>query len=174
MTRYQICLSHILQFEGGYVNDPQDKGGATKYGITEAVDDAYDKEHGIPDHPVYDIPIKEVEDIYKEKYWDKCRCFDIPSPLDLVVFDSAVQHGTSRASKWLQHCVGTFPDGIIGDKTIYALHGKVLNNRLQEIIENYINGRIAFYAQIIVNDPTQKKFSKGWKNRIDALQQIIK
>jgi len=174
MTRLDSCLQYVLQWEGGFVHDPQDRGGATNKGITQKTYNTYLTKQQLPLRSVEEIDDDEVTEIYKNEYWDKCHCADIPVPLDLIVFDSAVQHGVSRASKWLQHCVGSVPDGIIGTNTIYALHGKVLDKRLQDVMDNYLNGRISFYAQIIANDPTQKKFAKGWKNRIDALEHAIK
>ena len=174
MSRYVDCLNYILKWEGGYVNDPKDRGGATNKGITQKTYNAYLNKLQLPLQSVEYITDIEVEEIYIEDYWNKCHCFDILNPLDLIVFDSAVQHGVSRASKWLQNCVGVTPDGVIGEKTLYALHGKVLDKRLADVIDNYINGRISFYAQIIANDPSQKRFAKGWKNRMDALALAIK
>jgi len=156
------------------VNDPLDRGGATNKGITQKTYNAYLTKHQLPLRSVEDIDDDEVGEIYKQEYWDKCMCSDIPFPLDLIVFDSAIQHGVSRASKWLQNCVGSVPDGVVGINTIYSLHGKVLDKRIQDVIENYLNGRISFYAQIISNDPSQKKFANGWKNRMDALEHAIK
>lgn len=169
MNRYEECLEYILLKEGGYSNHPSDRGGATNKGVTQRTYNAYLTKHQLPLRSVEEIDSHEVSIIYQEEYWDKCRCSDIPFPLDLAVFDSAVQHGTTRASKWLQNCVGTSADGVVGDKTIYAVHDKVINKRLEDVLDNYINGRIAFYAQIIKNDPTQEKFAKGWKNRTDSL-----
>lgn len=174
MSRYTDCLIYVLRWEGGFVNDPSDRGGATNRGITQKTYNSYLTKNQLTLRSVEEIDDTEVAEIYKLEYWDKCHCSDIPTPLDLIVFDSAVQHGVSRASKWLQYCVGVPADGIVGNKTLYALHGKVLDKRLQDVIDNYLNGRISFYAQIIANDPTQKKFSNGWKNRMDALENAIK
>ena len=169
MSRYEYCLKYILKQEGGYTNDKVDRGGATNFGITQKTYNTYLSDNQLPLRSVEEIDSHEVSEIYKEEYWDKCRCSDIPYPLDLVVFDSAVQHGTTRASRWLQSCVGTSADGVVGDKTIYAVHDRVINKRLEDVLDNYINGRIAFYAQIIKNDSSQAKFAKGWKNRMDSL-----
>jgi len=174
MSRYEHCLKYILEREGGYSNNPLDRGGATNFGITQKTYNTYLTKHQLPLRSVEEIDSHEVSEIYKEEYWDKCRCSDIPFPLDLVVFDSAVQHGPTRASRWLQNCVGTSADGVVGDKTIYAVHDKVINKRLEDVLDNYINGRIAFYAQIIKNDSSQAKFAKGWKNRMDSLIREIR
>ena len=173
MNRIKYCLDYILKQEGGYSNNPNDKGGSTNFGITQKTYNTYLVSEQLPLRSVEEIDIHEVSEIYKRYYWDLCKCSEIPIPLDLIVFDSAVQHGVTRANQWLQRCVGTTPDGIVGEKTIYAVKDKALNKRLEAVIDCYINGRIAFYAQIIKNDPTQKMFSKGWKNRIDCLLREI-
>jgi lysozyme family protein len=174
MTRIADCLFYILEKEGGYSNNPSDKGGATNHGITQRVYNKYLTDCQLPLRSVEEIDMHEVSNIYQKEYWDKCKCSNIPIPLDIVVLDAAVQHGTSRASKWLQQCVGEVVDGIIGDKTLYALHTYVVAKRLQEIINKYLSLRTSFYSQIIKNDPTQKVFEKGWKNRMDSLVAYIK
>ena len=133
MSRFDECLKFILQREGGFVDDPSDRGGATNMGITEATDDAWDKAHGIAEHPVRTISHEEVADIYRSEYWDKCRCNDLPPRFDLLVFDSAVQHGVSRAVKWMQLITGSKTDGQCGEKTLYAVHEFVLDRRVPEL-----------------------------------------
>lgn len=174
MNRFEQCLKHILQFEGGYVNHPADRGNATNYGITQRVYNAWNALKGRTLESVERIDQGEVRDIYRERYWDACRCDDLPQPLDMVVFDTAIQHGVSRAIKWLQHCVLAAVDGIIGEHTLYQLHGYVINRRLDEVIDTYLNARTAFYARLIASDPIQQVFSKGWKNRMDALRLFIR
>lgn len=173
MTRFEQCLKHILQFEGGYVNHPADRGKATNYGITQHVYNSWNALKGRTLESVERIDQGEVRDIYKQRYWDACHCDDLPQPLDMVVFDSAIQHGVRRAIKWLQHCVLAAADGIIGENTLFNLHGFVIARRLDEVIENYLDGRTAFYAQLIAHDPIQQVFSQGWKNRITALEKFI-
>jgi lysozyme family protein len=167
------CLDYILKQEGGYSNHPFDRGGTTNKGITQRTYNAYLMSNQLPLRSVEEIDSYEVSEIYKKYFWDLCKCSELPVPLDLIVLDSAVQHGPARANKWLQRCVGEMSDGIIGDKTLYAVKDKVINKRLEDVIDNYINGRIAFYAQIIKNDPTQEMFAKNWKNRIDSLLREI-
>jgi len=172
--RQEECLKYILKQEGGYVNNPFDRGGATNYGITQKTYNTYLTRCQLPLRSVEEIDMHEVSMIYQQEYWDKCKCSDIPQPLDLIVMDSAVQHGVSRASKWLQQCVGVTVDGVIGKDSLYSLHNMVVSKRLKEVIDKYINLRLSFYTQIIRNDPTQGKFAKGWKNRMDSLINYIK
>lgn len=169
-NRYPDCLAFILRAEGGYVNDPADHGGATNQGITQRTYDEWQERHGLPTQSVRLISKDEVSSIYEGAYWNKCECANLPQPLDLVVFDSAVQHGTERASKWLQHLVCVAVDGVIGFKTLYAVNDYVMRNRLKTLVNDYMDARYAFYAGIIARDPTQKQFERGWKNRMVRLE----
>lgn len=170
-ARFAICLAWLTRpaIEGGYVDDPDDRGGATNHGVTQATYDRFRDAKNLARRPVREITMIEVADVYRIDYWDVCRCGDLPIPLDLVVFDSAVQHGTGRATKWLQQVVGTVPDGQCGPKTLYAVHDRALKHQLPDVIDGYLDIRSAFYARIVANDPSQRKFRAGWENRMNAL-----
>lgn len=172
-SRFDPCLKFVLDREGGYSDCHVDHGKATNLGITQAVYNSWNALKGLPLESVQDITDADARDIYKERYWIPCRCDDLPTPLDLVVFDSAVQHGVNRAVKWLQHCVMSNADGVIGENTLFALHGFVVAKRLPEVVENYMDARKTFYRNIIKNDPTQKFFENGWANRMSELQSAI-
>ena len=171
--RFEPCLKFVLDREGGYSDCHVDHGKATNKGITKAVYNSWNALKGLPLLSVHEITDADARDIYKERYWMPCRCDDLPTPLDMVVFDSAVQHGVNRAVKWLQHCVMANADGIIGENTLVAMHVMVLAKRLHEVVENYMDARKTFYKNIIANDPTQKFFEHGWANRMTALQAEI-
>ena len=170
MSRFSDCLHIVLRFEGGFVNDPLDHGGATNFGITQRVYDAHREQALLPPRSVELIEEHEVSQIYHQEFWDACRCDEVPQPLDLCIFDAAVQHGPRRAVKWLQNLVGAMPDGAFGDKTMYALNQQLLEHRLEVLVEDYMTARKAFYAGIIASDPTQQKFAKGWSNRVASLE----
>ncbi len=173
MGRFDECLKHILKSEGGYVDHPADRGQATNKGITQATFDSWNLARNLPIRPVREITDFEVNGIYRARYWNVCRCDDLPQGLDLVVFDSAVQHGPARAIKWLQYCVAVAVDGVCGDQTLFAVKQCVLDRRVNELIEDYMDGRAAFYQGIIARDPSQKVFQRGWANRMNTLQEAI-
>jgi lysozyme family protein len=173
MSRFDECLPHILKFEGGFVDDPADHGGATNKGITQTVYNDYRQSKGELTESVKDISDFEVSTIYRHEYWDKCQCDNLPVPLDLCVFDASVQHGASRAIKWLQLASGTPPDGLMGEHTLYAVQQFVVDHRTHELVDSYMNTRTAFYAGIIARDPTQQKFEHGWANRMNQLETAI-
>lgn len=174
-SRFAICLAWLTSssIEGGYVHDKDDRGGATNHGVTQATYDRFRDAKNFARQSVRNINLIEVADVYRIDYWDVCRCSDLPVPLDLVVFDSAVQHGAGRAIKWLQQIVGAVTDGQCGPKTLYAVHDRALRHQLPEVIDAYLDLREAFYARIIANDPSQRKFKDGWENRLNALADEI-
>jgi len=167
-------LKYVLQFEGGFVDDPTDHGGATNKGITQVVYDSFKVKNNRSLQSVKNIENGEVENIYKEEYWDICHCDGIRSPINLLVFDSAIQHGPQRAIKWLQSVLKTTIDGFCGDNTLYALNDLLFTSTVDNIIQQYIQIRENFYKKIIENDPSQKRFENGWKNRMTKLKEILK
>lgn len=111
MTAFDKALALILQHEGGYVNDPRDPGGETKYGISKR---AY------PGENIKDLAVDRAGELYKRDYWDKLRCDELPPAVAVVAFDIAVNQGPGAAVKILQEAVRATQDGILGPKTIEA------------------------------------------------------
>ena len=94
---FGTAMSFIAQHEwanrpdGALHIDPNDPGGATKYGIAQ-------KFH--PTVNVVTLTLPQAYAIYQSEYWNNCNCNHIPSGMDMCVFDAAVQHGVSRALVW--------------------------------------------------------------------------
>lgn len=86
---FQTSLSKVLQFEGGYVNDPNDPGGETNLGISKR---AY------PSLDISSLTPELVAPIYERDYWLAAKCDVLPSPLNFLVFDTAVNQGVSVAT----------------------------------------------------------------------------
>jgi len=112
------AILFVLRHEGGYANDPSDPGGETKYGISKK---AY------PDLDIKKLTVEDVHRIYVRDYWQRLSCDEMTPPVGLTVFDSAVNCGRDRASKWLQTSARALDcpvklDGIIGPKTLAAVH----------------------------------------------------
>jgi len=110
MDRATECIRWVIEvIEGGYSDDPKDTGGRTIYGIAEA------------HHPEAwrDGPPSKADAvaIYRQQYWDACRCDDLPTGMDLAVYDASVNHGVSRAVRWLQQACGAHVDGVFGPET---------------------------------------------------------
>lgn len=168
MARFDDCLAVTLGNEGGVSNNPNDHGGLTNMGVTQAVYDAYRTHNGLPLQPVNSISLPEASAIYLLNYWTPARCSFLTEPVDLCVFDTAVNSGAYRAARLLQQCVGTTQDGVIGSKTLAAAA------QIAPLIlaADYCNAREAFVRGIVANDSTQRVFLAGWLNRINHIRQI--
>ena len=92
MNEFDKALKFVLKWEGGYSNDPNDPGGETKYGISK---------RSYPHEDIKNMTLERAKKIYYENYWLKVGCDKLPFPLNIVVFDTAVNMGRSRAGKFL-------------------------------------------------------------------------
>jgi len=164
--RFASCLKLILQFEGGFVDDPADRGGRTNKGITQKTYNAWLVSHGKPEADVLNIPDADVAAIYKNRYWDVCHCDDLAAPLDVAVFDAAVNSGPARSTKWLQTALQLTSDGQIGPKTLAAIAACDAIDTTKKVIKL----RETFFNTIGVG--TQKKFLKGWLYRLGKLRKF--
>lgn len=172
--RFGECLDYILLAEGGYSNRKADRGGPTNYGVRQRTYDAWLTKHRHPIRHVKYIEMWEVRSIYDGEYWELVKCRLMSSPMDLVMFDSAVQHGPRLAAKMLQEMVGTTQDGKIGPKTLAALAAREQQLGRRGAIQAFIKIREAFYAQIIANDASQEENKRGWANRVRKLMVVVK
>lgn len=174
MSRLIECLVFVLEHEGGYSNNRADRGGATNRGITQATYDDWRTRNGMPRNPVVGISGAEVEAIYRTRYWLPVCADSLVPPLDLVLFDAAVQHGPGRAAKWLQRVVGARQDGAIGPQTLTATALLVERDGVDSVVEHFMQIREDFYQEIVANDPKQAVFERGWANRMIALQEAVR
>lgn len=163
------ALAHTLAFEGGWANNPNDPGGATMKGITHRTyahylgrDVSHDELRAIPD--------EHLAEIYRKRYWDACRCSDLPDGLDLAVFDTAVNAGPAQAARLLQRIVGVPADGTIGPKTMAAVNDYLTAHSLPALIAAYTEARHNFYRLL----PTYVHFGEGWRKRTDSVANLAK
>lgn len=111
MSNFDRAIAIVLAEEGGYVNDPRDPGGETKFGISK---------RQYPDIDIAALTLSDAKDIYRRDYWDVCKCDYLPWPLCLFVFDSAVNQGVGAAVRMLQRALDVPQDGILGLRTMAA------------------------------------------------------
>ena len=162
---FEDSLDHVLVHEGGYVDHPDDPGGATNKGVTIAVFREFYGESMTKDD-LRNITDEQVQHIYKTGYWDKCKCDDLPDGVDYVVFDQAVNSGAGRSAKWLQAAVGADVDGAIGPQTIAATNARDAN----QVINDMCDERLAFMKRI-KNGELWKTFGRGWQARVDGVRE---
>jgi len=150
-------LSDELVFEGNFVDDPQDPGGATDHGITLATLSHFLGRQATVEELKTMGPATERA-IYRSMFWNVIQGDQLPSGVDLVVFDMAVNGGPKEAGEMLQRCVGAEVDGQIGPKTLAALAGV----SARALISDYSEDRDAYYRGLR-NFP---RFGDGWLNRV--------
>lgn len=175
MSRFETCLKWLLgpDIEGGYSNHKADRGGATNFGVTQAVYDAYRSKRGRAKQSVAMIAYDEVSEIYRNSYWRPVFGDVLPNGVDLVVFDAAVNHGVVQASKFLQRALGVSDDGIVGQETVSAAHKDDISGMTQHVIADILDQRRDFYERLAEKDASQKVFLKGWLNRVAKLAKEV-
>jgi len=153
MKSFKEIIEKVLEHEGGYVNDPKDLGGETKYGITKRF---------YPDIDIKNLTIEQATEIYKKDYWDKNKVESLPQNLWHIYFDMCVNMGKRTAVKVLQRAAvnkgkNIEVDGGLGPMTIGALKGVELD-RVRAF-------RVKYYVDLITAKPEQEKFFLGWFRR---------
>ena len=165
MAKAELLKPFILRWEGGFVDDPLDRGGATNKGITIGTfRNFYGNDATV--EQLKNITDEQWLHIFKSGYWDKWKADDIKnqSIADIVV-DWAWASGTITSIKQVQEILGVAVDGIVGNDTLTAI-----NTEYQRSLFDKIHSRrIEFVENIVKRNPSQSRFLKGWKNRINSL-----
>jgi len=168
-NRLGTSLKFTLRWEGGYVNHPDDPGGATNKGVTKNVYDTYRTSKGQPVQDVRKITDAEVHDIYENGYWMRAKCPTLATDIDTVQFDTAVNMGVGRAIKFIQKSTGCPADGAWGPVTAAAVAACDPGATLKA----YCDTREAFYKGLVKRRPNMKVFMKGWMNRLNDLRGFV-
>jgi len=178
VNRFDYCLAFVLRAEGGFSNHRADRGGTTNHGVTQKTYDTFRRNAGLSLRSVKLITSDEVRGVYRTMYWNVAKCGVLPPPLDLYVFDFAVNSGPGRAVKTLQGLLGVGADGALGPVSIAALQEDVAAGRLPELCNNYLAARLDFYLDVAdgaddildMDTDEQAVFLQGWRNRIEHLR----
>lgn len=163
-SSFDSAIKFTLSWEGGYVNDPHDPGGETKYGISKR---AY------PNLNIKDLSLEEAKIIYRNDYWNKIQGDVLPEKLAIAAFDFAVNSGVGAAKKILQELAGVPVDGKIGPETLVAIQRKADDLGELTLAVKLIERRLRLYTNIVMKNNTQLKFFPGWINRLFALLYFI-
>ena len=164
-TRFEKAFEDVVGIEGGYSDNPNDKGGKTKYGITEAVARAF----GYKGH-MRDLPLPVAKEIYQKKFWSPFFDELKSELLAFHLFDATVNHGYGNMSKILQRAINALHpgdplkvDGFAG-KVTFDLAKKTNQERVFYLFNAY---RAKFYLDLIEKRPSDEEFVFGWlKNRV--------
>lgn len=153
-TTFQLIIEDVLEHEGGYVNDPRDKGGETKFGISK---------RWFPEVDIKNLTKQEAIRLYYDHYWKPSRAYELPEELRATYFDMCVNMGQTQAVKILQKAINSKISGIIdidgkiGPKTIQS-SAMLEKGRLQAY-------RCLYYANLVKKEPSQERFYYGWFKR---------
>lgn len=169
-------IAFVLDQEGGWGNDPNDSGGETVFGISRnnwpkwdgwSLVDALKGTPGFPDN-VNQNPalLISAKNFYQKEFWQACQCDSLPWPIDLCVFDTAVNEGIGEAGRILQILVEVTADGDIGDVTITATFKK------PPTAKRYLMKRLTAYTRVIMAKPNDMVFADDWHKRVLDLFQV--
>ena len=140
---FDEAMDYIFDVEGGYVNHPNDPGGATNMGITQSSYNDYRKRKNLPKKDVKSLTKEEAKKIYYEDYWLPVVKPEMTKKMALAAFDGEINLGNSVNSKLLKKSGGN--------------------------VEKYLELRLENYS----NDKNQASFGEGWNNRIKKLKNTI-
>lgn len=149
MSTFDQLIGLVLSHEGGYVNDPRDPGGETKFGITR---------RSYPDVDIKNLTREQAVEIYRRDFWARVQGDQLPPAVAFQVLDAAVNHGTGNAVRWLQRAAGVADDGVIGPQTVAA----VKRADPADLVSAFNAERLEFYAKLTTFDA----FGRGWVRRV--------
>ena len=161
------AFEEVIGLEGGYVNDPHDPGGETRWGISKR---AY------PDLDIAGLTQERAKQIYRLDYWYPLRLDEVHPRAAREVFEVAVNIGKRPAVKLLQRALNFLganltEDGIIGHETITAADFWARRN-LPALLKAQNGEQSAYYKRVVAarvrrGDPQPYRFAAGWLRRVD-------
>lgn len=149
MDRFDRFIDRLLSHEGGYVNNPADPGGETKFGISK---------RSYPKVNIRRLTREQAVAIYRRDFWERSRADDLDPALGFQLLDAAVNSGIDQATRWLQRAVGVADDGIIGPVTLGALRV----SDPADVIARFNAERLEFMTRL----SGWQSFGRGWARRI--------
>jgi lysozyme family protein len=163
---FDRAMALVLEFEGDRSDDPDDPGGRTRFGITQATYNAYRALRGKPSQSVDLVTQEEIGDIYWTQYWLAGFCHVLPPAGAVAHFDACVNLGVQPAAKLLQAVVGAKVDGLIGPRTMQL----VARHEPRQLASRVIAARCGYYVRLTIENPRLQKFLPGWLKRLGELE----
>jgi lysozyme family protein len=184
---FKLGIAFVLEHEGGFVDDPDDPGGATNLGISlrwlRSVGEDLGDIDGDGDVDADDIRAltpDKAQLLYFKKFWVEPCVERLPGPVAVAAFDFAVNAGPRQAVKCLQdaHNALCSPDlicdGALGPRTIRAVEEFCSRPYgAERLADKYLFRRIGFYQDLVGKRPQFLKYLRGWTNRVLALENVI-
>ena len=152
MAYFEKAIKIILKYEGGYVWNPDDPGGETKYGISK---------RQYPNLDIKNLTKKQAKEIYRKDYWNKINGGDInDDDIALQIFDFAVNSGVKRAVKVIQKICWVKEDGVLGNNTLHNIN----QADALSILYLYKLRRIEYYVKL-ARKKSLRQFLYSWIKR---------
>lgn len=152
---WKTAIDFVLSYEGGLVDNPADPGGLTNFGISS---------RSYPTVDIRNLTRSDAEAIYRRDYWDAIHGDELPGPLAIAVFDSAVNQGAGTAKRMLQIALNVTVDGVIGPKTIKAAHDGGIG-----AVVRFLTARAVRYHETMRDVPELNVFAHNWYFRLFIL-----
>lgn len=156
--KFEKAFEYVMMNEGGYVDDPHDSGGETKYGISQ---------RSYPHLDIKHLTRDQAKKIYYSDFWILGKYEDITDTnLAIKLFDLSVNMGTKQANILIQRALqsvgeAVIEDGIVGSITLAAIN----KSPPRELLAALKSESAGYYRLIAAKNPSQKKFLNGWLNR---------
>lgn len=166
-SNYKYIKQFIRKWEGtSFVNDPLDKGGPTKWGITLKTFKQYYKDATVED--LKNITEEQYDTILRKGYYDKMKADKIDNKsIALLCVDICYGSGSGTAIRKIQRCIGCKAiDGIVGPETLGLLNGP----NPEYIFKRLWQMRQVWFQNIVLANPSQKKWINGWMNRLNSIK----
>lgn len=148
---FDSAFERLIGHEGGYVNQPNDPGGETRYGVSK---------RSYPEVDIKNLTLDGAKAIYRKDYWTPIKADQMPYKVAFDVFDAAVNHGCDRAILLMQEALGVSQDGLIGKITL-ATAQSINPDKFRM---RFNAARLFFYTTL----STWPSFGKGWCRRVAA------
>lgn len=179
MNDLDKALAFTFKNEGGYSDNPADKGGRTNMGITYGTLCAAYKAGLVSHTNIRLLTREEAAKIYERNYWLAGKCHLMLYPLNVIHFDTAVLHGKGGAAKVLQRALTAYTgeyladDGAIGKRTLDKLATVPQDKIIEFVCKYYLTKRSLREVSIWTKNPSQKVFANGWANRTERCRQYV-
>lgn len=160
-SNFQRALEITLNYEGGWSDHPDDPGGATMKGVTLKTYSDHIGRAASKDE-LKEISDEEIQAIYRGNFWNLVRADDVPSGVDLAMFDFAVNSGPKRAILTAQSIVFAEQDGVFGPQTLKKLWEWIATYGSESFVKEYCKARGEFLRGLA----TFGTFGKGWNTRV--------
>lgn len=177
MPTFTDAVEKVLKHEGGYVDNKNDKGKKTNWGITQAVYETFLKRKlsdAEAESVMRNMPRSHAIAIYKKNYWDVVKGDQLPYAVAVALFDQAVNRGHQSAIKQAQGILKIPQDGVAGPQFVNSVKALVsVKGNEKAFLDKYLAASKVFYTNLAKNNPTQAEFLKGWLKRVDSLQAYV-